>query len=639
MKTIRRVYFYSVAVISLELLIWGVINLLRSIINPGAIGNTAQSLSVGLAQVIVSIPIFLIHWMVIQKDAVRTEEEHTSLIRAMFLYGILLGTLIPVIQNILALVNRLVLDAGRISRMTALIGRSQTLSDNLIAIVINLLMAWYFVSILKGDWKVSVNRANLIDLRRVHRYFWMLYGLGMTVTGVVLIIQFILRKQADIMTDQLAGLINPSTLLILGVPIWVYSWNTIQKGIDVPDERNSLWRRGILFSLVFAGAITTMVCSIGILGQLLDYLLGKEGSLQDLMGAIRANVSILVPMSVIWIYYFRHLKFDITQLLDSFWQQALVRVYRYLLAFLGLAATLTGLIGLLRFVIRMFLQSGNIYQNNISQIAQNLSILSIGLIYWLVFFLPENRMALCDSEDAEHARRSLTRKIYLYAIIFGGVVGVMASAGSTLYMLLEGILSGGLSEKITEILWGTSQFVVFSSFLTYHLVNLRRDARALSKSLEEKHAGFPVKIICPPDQILEKELVLAFSRHAPAIPVRFVQMGEISEESIAHDGAVIIPSTMLTQPDGEGNRVLAGYSGKVIVIPETSDRWIWIPLPGKINDLAKTVALEVRSLAEGRFSQQSRKSTPGWLVALYILGGLISLQLLLSLVGGVLSGF
>ncbi len=183
MKTIRRIYFYLVTAISVELLAWGVVNLLRSIFRTGLAGGQSQSLSIGLAQILVSIPIFIVHWLVVQKDAAKSEEEQTSLIRAMYLYGILLGTLVPVVQNILAFVNRLLLDTTGVSRMTALVGRSQTLTDNLIAIGINLILAGYFYSVLKKDWQFNSNPANLIDMRRVYWYFWMLYGLGMTVLG------------------------------------------------------------------------------------------------------------------------------------------------------------------------------------------------------------------------------------------------------------------------------------------------------------------------------------------------------------------------------------------------------------------------------------------------------------------------
>ena len=44
MKTVRRLYFYSVALISLEVVLWGLINLLRSIIDQ-TVGGGAEALA------------------------------------------------------------------------------------------------------------------------------------------------------------------------------------------------------------------------------------------------------------------------------------------------------------------------------------------------------------------------------------------------------------------------------------------------------------------------------------------------------------------------------------------------------------------------------------------------------------------
>ena len=44
MKTVRRLYFYAVALISLEVVLWGLINLLRSIIDQ-TVGGGAEALA------------------------------------------------------------------------------------------------------------------------------------------------------------------------------------------------------------------------------------------------------------------------------------------------------------------------------------------------------------------------------------------------------------------------------------------------------------------------------------------------------------------------------------------------------------------------------------------------------------------
>lgn len=637
MKTIRRVYFYLVAAISVELMVWGVINLLRSIINSGITGNSSQSLSTGLAQVFVSIPIFLIHWLVLQKDAGKSEEEQTSVIRAMFLYGILLGTFIPVIQNILAVVNRLFLETGGASRITALVGRSQTTTDNLIAIVINLIIAWYFYSILKRDWKITTDPSNLIDLRRIYRYFWMLYGLGMTILGVQMLIQFILRKDVAMTNGQLAGLVNPVTLLLLGAPIWVIAWLSIQKTIIQLEERYSTWRIAILYILSLAGGISTATSLIFIMGWILRRAFGEMMTFQELIWNIRTPVSYIIPMAIVWAYYVRHLRADIDSRSDLFNRQAMLRVYRYIPAFLGLAFTVSGLIGLLRYIVRLVLQNTYAFQSSSTQIAQNVALLLVGLVYWLVFFLSENRIAMQTDEAGEHARRSLTRKIYLYVIVFAGVVGVMVSAGSTIYLILEGIFGGSLTQKLSEIISGGLQFLVFGLFLWYHLINLRRDSRAMTRTLVEKHTVYPVAMAVSPDSILGKEISLAFLRHAPAIPLSYLGEGDETESGISSSKAVVIPASVYTQPDSKWQKILSTYPGKVISLPEPSEKWLWIPQPVKPAEMAKSIALMIRSLAEGR-PVQTHKTTSVWLILGYVLGGLIILQILLAVLGTIFVG-
>jgi hypothetical protein len=58
MKTIRRLYFYAVALISLEVVLWGLIGLLRSIVGQ-VINDSAQALAQALSLILVGVPIFL----------------------------------------------------------------------------------------------------------------------------------------------------------------------------------------------------------------------------------------------------------------------------------------------------------------------------------------------------------------------------------------------------------------------------------------------------------------------------------------------------------------------------------------------------------------------------------------------------
>ena len=154
MKSIRRLYFYLVAFISIEVVLWGLVGLLRSMLDDVVSGN-ADDLAQALALILVGVPIFLVHWLWAQRASAREEEEKTASLRAVFLYGILLATLIPVVQNLLAFIDRSFIGAAKLEYYRAYVGGSQTLTDNVIAIAMNLLVAAYFWNVLSNEWKTS----------------------------------------------------------------------------------------------------------------------------------------------------------------------------------------------------------------------------------------------------------------------------------------------------------------------------------------------------------------------------------------------------------------------------------------------------------------------------------------------------
>ncbi len=84
---------------------WGLVGLLRSIVDSSITGGI-DTLAQALALILVGVPIFLVHWLWAQRVSAKDEEEKTASLRAIFLYAILLGTLIPVVQNLLSFIDR-----------------------------------------------------------------------------------------------------------------------------------------------------------------------------------------------------------------------------------------------------------------------------------------------------------------------------------------------------------------------------------------------------------------------------------------------------------------------------------------------------------------------------------------------------
>src|SRR5512146_1434917 len=126
MRTVRRLYVYGVAFISLEIVIWGAIGLGRSIFCQGrSLCGAGANLTQGLAAILVGIPFFLVHWGLAQRSARREEEERASGVRALFLYGLLLATLIPIVQNIIALLDHLALQLAGLTANQAMFSPNQ----------------------------------------------------------------------------------------------------------------------------------------------------------------------------------------------------------------------------------------------------------------------------------------------------------------------------------------------------------------------------------------------------------------------------------------------------------------------------------------------------------------------------------
>ena len=113
MRTIRRLYFYLVTLISLEVVIWGLVNLLRTTVDllPGKGGTSL--LSSGLSLVLVGLPIGLLHWHFAQGEALKDEDERATRIRALFFYALRAAILVPVVQSLLAIFSRTLLQLLR----------------------------------------------------------------------------------------------------------------------------------------------------------------------------------------------------------------------------------------------------------------------------------------------------------------------------------------------------------------------------------------------------------------------------------------------------------------------------------------------------------------------------------------------
>jgi len=622
MKTVRRLYFYAVALISLEVVLWGVIGLLRTVVNNLSIGSV-DALTRALALVLVGVPIFLIHWGWAQNAASRDEEEHTASLRAVFLYAALLGTLVPVVQNLLALINRLFLQASSMPRASALLGASQTTADNLIAIGMNLLVAWYIWTVLKKDWATLPDTENFSDIRRLYRYIWLLYSLLMTVIGVQQVIRFSFNIPTQVVgTAQPYLLVNGLALLAVGLPIWLYTWNLCQSALSEPGERGSVLRLGVLYLLALGGVIAVLASGGAFLYQILSQILGAGVPWQDLITNIGGPISVALPLGVVWAYYGSWLDRHIESVAEGERRAALKRPYLYILSFIGLAAAFTGAALLIRAIISMGLAQQLVSSDPLlGQTARALAALAVGLPLWLMVWRRVDAQARTEAAQGTTERRSVVRRGYLYLVLFISVIGGMAAAVSLVFRLLSALLGGDAGGNFAaEVLNSFQLLVLFGVVLTYHLLVLRRDGASKAGEEAAGPAEFPVLILDPGRGDFAAQARQALEKGGSGLRVAVLGAAEPAPDGAAYK-AVVLPASLALDPPSGLKPWLDGFDGRRIIVPDEPGGAI---LAGDTREAARLA----RRLADGHEVPAGRIPQSGWMIAIYVMAALFALQIL-----------
>ena len=618
MKSIRRFYFYLVAFISIEVIVWGLVGLLRSIVDQTVSGG-ADALAQALALILVGLPIFLIHWSWAQRAAGREEEEKTASIRALFLYAILLATLIPVVQNLLSFIDRSLVQVTGLGVARSFSAfRNQTIADNLIAIFMNGIVAAYFWNVLRRGWATLTDRSNFIDVRRLYRYIWMLYGLLMTVFGAQQILRFLFYIPGDVLGQMGREVaINGIALLVVGTPVWVYSWQVIQDSLADPAEMGSTLRLGILYLLSLGGVITVITTAWIVINIILNAVFGQDISFNEFISKIGGPISIGVPLGLVWAYYEHWLNRHIAAVGDRIRQAGLKRLYNYVLSFIGLVVAFVGVATLFNFIIDVITEFGISFTESLrNNLSASLASLVVGLPIWLIMWRPMQMEALALGEMGDHARRSVLRKAYLYLVLFASVIGGMGTAVGLVYQFIRVILGVGVSDFLNTILNLMQLLFLFGVVLVYHLSVLRGDGTSTADALAEKQNEYSVLVVDSGDGFVN------------AIQASLAKLGSKVHVTVTNPE---------TQPEGDYNAILLNgdvaidapewirsFNGSRVVVQNEAKDIVW-------TEDAAQAALSVQRLAEGQEIQKQKTSRSPWTILVYVFAALFALQLLFML--------
>ena len=631
MKTIRRLYVYLVAFISLEVVLWGLIGLARSIFSDDQIGG-ANQLARALSLILVGVPDFLLHWWLAQKN-IDDRDERFARLRAIFVYGSLLATLMPVVQNILALLSRLWLSIFGLATNLAVIGEGQTWVDNLLAILMNGLIAAYFLSVERKDWAAEPQGDAYPESRRLYRYIWVIYALAMVVGGVQQVLYFILNLSETIGDTTQAGLANGLALLIVGTPLWYFWWQrVVRPSLEHMPEKQSILRIFVLYVLSLIGVGGVLIPAGLVLDVIFRAIFGESMGGAGFLTEISGPLSAAVPFGGIWAYYGRVLTAEVDDLPATPRRSGLRRLYSYILSAVGLIATIIGVTALFSFVIDTLINTFPWGITLRERLSAALATLIVGLPLWILTWRPLAARAAEEGEAGDHARRSVVRKAYLYLALFAGVIGVMVSAGSLIFQILSTVLGDKPDNFQRASLVLLEMLIIFAGLLAYHWVTLRADGRRAEQSLAARHAAFPVLVLTTAINEFSDGILAALQRETPSLPaaVHVVDRG-VPDETLAAAQTVIISGELAANPPEAIRLWLQSFGGTKIVVPTPAEGWLWTFGTGKpISNLVQQTAKMVRHLAEGEELPTAKETSP-WMVVLYVVAAIVGVPLLISL--------
>jgi len=631
MRTIRRFYFYLVAIISLEVVLWGVIGLARTLFNGSLSLAGSESLAGALALLLVGMPIFLIHWLWAQKAAREEREEQSARLRAFFLYGALIGTLVPVVQNSLALINRFLLSAVQLSTRMALLGGQQTFSDNLTAILLNLGAAAYFWNILRQDWPLLSETEAFNDTRRLYRYLWLSYSLAMTLFGLQQALSYIF----DVWTLRLGftnqeNAANGVALLLLGAPLWWYTWRVCQQALQEDAEQASALRFGWLYLVNFGGLVVTLVAVGNFVYAALRGLFGQFATGVEFWHSARAPLQALLSVSGLWWYYNKW--FSHQSALPA-WQKrggAVRRLYFYPLAFLGLTASVIGISLLLAVLIDISTGNGLWAGDIPNRLAGALATLAVGLPLWLRTWMPMQAETWSENAAAHESHRSVLRRFYLYAVLFASVIGVMVTGGILAYTLLNAALKNSTPPDFLRSTLNELQLLGwFAVLLAYHLQQLRQDGIRLEKETAPLET-FTALAVCVNDQEpWLTRLQTALGKEKESLRLQTWQMGMPLPEDPTRFGAIILPAALALNPPQELSAWLSRYTGPRVLLPLEAENLYWAA--SLSTQPEKLAAQFLQRLAEGQPARQAFEGLSALQITAYVFAGLFGLQILFIL--------
>lgn len=626
MRTVRRIYFYLVAFISLQVVLWGAIQLLYSFVKPETTLNGSRPLAQGLAQMVVGLPIFLLHWYFIQRDATNKAEERDSAIRAIFFYALRLGNLSVALLHLVSLLGYVLFTQIGLPLNRRFFFPDNDVWKNLIIIAINLIVLVIFENQLRKAWLVENEQQDLeylIIFKRLFFFLWGSFNLVFFVIGFANIFHYIVsipRGFNNLFTNDLA---NGLALLIPCLPVWVVVERYLSKSYELDEEKHSLIRKIFTYGSLFALVAVTLANLGVLLADIFYQIFRQNPEWINLPNQHGFSMGLLLIGACLWVYFSLQLSSIFKSAESKNAEVTLKRVLWYVLSFAGTILSLIGAWLLTREIIAYLYQfntSGTDWARNFSRL---LPLLIIGIPLWIFDWRKVHALGKQTQESENPEYQSLIRRIYLYLLVFITVITSMSTASIFMYQFIDSILVGSFELFGFKNVQNFLVFLVNLGWFLYHQRLLREDNQKSEARIQHHFAKFPVWILTGKEDSVAKKLTAQLAKAAPELPVKIIFF---NTDAVPEGPVKVLIASAIDFWELKINNPLwyEHFSESVILLPITEEKIHWAGLENeKLDQLIQATVKKVLRMAQGELERTRQKLNPWAIVGYVILGILI----------------
>jgi len=474
MTSIRRIYAYLITFAGLSLLTLAVANLgqlLLGLALPSGALTTAESVRDSTAQyaaaALVGLPVWLLHWLWIQRTARRDEGERSSTLRRLFLYAVVATSMLVLagsLQDTLESAFNLLLGGSG-----GALGVVRPLPFVLTAGVV-----WL------GHWRVIEADRRLVGetrgsgtLRRWYLFGLAFVGLMGMLIGLSGLVEAVWRGLTTTGTPIGPGVASGAATSLVGLGVWVGHWRFLPSRLPVSAEAEdgtSVLRSVYLFLTLSVVVARTLVAASQVLYYIVARLLGVDqpgGASGNLLQAAAEPSSVLLVYGAAWAYQRVAIREQARAFDEAPRQAGVRRLYTYLVALAGLSVLVVGVAGLL-WTLADAVVVGPGSMDVRQQVALFATLAVVGLPVWVLHW-----RATVDASEAH----SLARRLYLYVSLIAAALALIGAAAAALYRLINVALGASLNTSaVLDLTHALAVVAVSSVVAVYHWRIIRADS-------------------------------------------------------------------------------------------------------------------------------------------------------------------